>query len=77
MSTTSRTKATKRPNPKCRETSAPRPYLHVIPFKLFGLWRSDKGDSHNYKPHGKFGGCTKKVRALRKLIKQTAAIATP
>ena len=77
MSTIPKAKTGKRPNPKCRETSASRPYIHIIPSKLTRLFRPDKGDSHNYKPHGKFGGCTKPERAIRRLLKEAGAIAQP
>lgn len=73
MSITSRQRSAKHPNPQCRETHAAQPYIHPIRQRVFDLWRPDKGDSHNYKPHGKFGGCTIAQRAKNGFAKLAKA----
>ena len=71
MSIKSRQRDAKRPNPQCRETHQPGPNLGLIPIKAIGLFRpAYSSSSHNYEPHGKFGGVTRIARFLRELAKK-------
>lgn len=50
MSTTSKLRSTKRKNQQCRNGQRPKPYLHPIREKLFGIFKPD-----NEKIEGAFG----------------------
>ena len=76
MSTQSRLRDTKRPNPQCRTTHQPGQSLGLIPFKATGLFRVQSSKiHHNGRPHGKFSGITRLARFIREMRKRIQLVA--